>query len=144
PQRTRRHRGAFHRQAGELDHSGMSTAAAPAQLTEIAAQWRNARQLYTIYAAVVRQYRIAIEPSRELEYPVDRSEPEAIERIQQWFAEADDKIEVWQLRQVLQTTELGTEPVLRALIVRLLEKNKHSDSDRDKVDFLLAQYFFHC
>ncbi|MBI2678686.1 MAG: hypothetical protein HYX28_07870 [Candidatus Koribacter versatilis] len=122
----------------------MTTAAAPAQLTEIAAQWRSARQLYPVYAAVVRQYGIAIEPSRDLEYPVDRSEPEAIERIEKWFAEADAKIEVWQLRQVLQTSELGSEPVLRALIGRILAKEKRTEADRDKADFLLAQYFFHC
>ncbi|MDP9267471.1 MAG: hypothetical protein M3P27_03995 [Acidobacteriota bacterium] len=122
----------------------MSAAHAPARLTEIAAHWRTARKLYPIYAAVLRQYSIALEPSRELEYPADRSEPEAIERIQKWFAEADAKIEVWQLRQVLQTSELGTEPILRALITRILEKDTRTGSDRDKADFLLAQYFFHC
>ena len=122
----------------------MSTALAPAQLNEIAAQWRVARQLYPVYAAVVRMHGIALEPSRDLEYPVDRSEMEAIERVRAWFAEADSKIEVWQLRQVLQTSELGTEPALRALVTRILEKGSRTDSDRDKADFLLAQYFFHC
>jgi hypothetical protein len=122
----------------------MSTALAPAQLNEIAAHWRAARQLYPVYAAVIRQHGIALEPSRDLEYPVDRSEPEAIARIKTWFAEADAKIEVWQMRQVLQTSELGSEPALGALIARLLEKNERSESDRDKIDFLLAQYFFHC
>jgi hypothetical protein len=122
----------------------MSTALAPAQLNEIAAQWRVARQLYPVYAVVVRQHKLALEPSRDLEYPVDRSEPEALDRVRHWFAEADSKIEVWQLRQVLQTSELGSEPALRALVTRILEKEEHTESDRDKADFLLAQYFFHC
>ena len=122
----------------------MSTAFAPERLNEIAAQWRVARQLYPVYAAIVRQYGIAIEPSRDLEYPVDRSEPEALERIAKWFVDADEKIEVWQLRQVLQTSQFGTEPALHALITRVLVKEKRSGSDRDKLDFLLAQYFFHC
>jgi hypothetical protein len=122
----------------------MSTALAPAQLNEIAAQWRVARQLYPVYAAVVRTHDIALEPSRDLEYPVDRSELEAIERVRNWFDQADSKIEVWQLRQVLQTSEHGSEPALRALVTRILEKEVRTDSDRDKADFLLAQYFFHC
>ena len=122
----------------------MSTALAPAQLNEIAAQWRVARQLYPVYAAVVRMHGIALEPSRDLEYPVDRSEMEAIERVRKWFDEADSKIEVWQLRQVLQTSELGSQTALHALITRILEKDEKTDSDRDKADFLLAQYFFHC
>jgi hypothetical protein len=87
---------------------------------------------------------VQLEPSRDLEYPVDRSEPEALERVRNWFAAADAKIEVWQLRQVLQMSEVGGEPALRALIMRVMEKDRRTESDRDKLDFLLAQYFFHC
>lgn len=122
----------------------MSTATAAAQANEIAAQWRLARQIYPVYAAAIRQHGVALEPSRDLEYPVDRNEPEAIARVQEWFASADKKVEVWHLRQVLQTSEVSTEPVLRALVARFLEQEERGDSDRDKVDFLLAQYFFQC
>src|SRR3954470_13485927 len=122
----------------------MSSAPAPALQNEIAAQWRVARQLYPVYAAILRQHGIALDPSRELEYPADRSEPEAIERIKQWFNAADAKIEVWQLRQILQTSEHGTQPVLHALIARVMEKQERSSRERDKLDFLLAQYFFQC
>jgi len=122
----------------------MSTAPATAQVNEIAAQWRVARQIYPVYAAAIRQHAIAVEPSRDLEYPADRNEAEAVARVQQWFDEADKKVEVWHLRQVLQTSELGTEGALRALLTRFLEKEERTDADRDKVDFLSAQYFFQC
>lgn len=122
----------------------MSSAPAAAAENELAAQWRAARQIYPVYAATLQQHGLALEPSRDLEYPVDRNEPEALARIKQWFAAADSKIEVWQLRQILQTSEHGSEPVLRALIARFAEKEERTSRDRDKLDFLLAQYFFQC
>lgn len=122
----------------------MSTAPAQARSNEIASQWQVARQIYPVYASAIRQHGVAIEASRDLEYPVDRNDPQAIERIKQWFDEADAQVEVWQLRQVLQTSEQGSEPVLRGLIARFADKKERTSRDRDKLDFLLAQYFFQC
>ena len=56
----------------------------------------------------------------------------------------DERIQVHQLRQFLQTTTLATDAGLRDLLAHHLEKAKHSESDRDKTDFLLVQYFSHC
>lgn len=120
----------------------MSTAVEPARLTHMATQWRVARQLYAVYSAVGRQFDLGLPPSKDLEYPIDRSEPEAIERVHAWLAEADEKIQVWQLRQVLQSGKLATEQTLQRLIEHFLEKENKTGSDRDKADFLLAQFFF--
>jgi len=52
----------------------------------------------------------------------------------------DDKIQVHQLRQFLQTSSLVDPDGLIALLQHFLAK-AHSDSVRDKIDFLLVQYF---
>lgn len=72
---------------------------------------------------------------------MDRTEPEAIARVRRWFAGLDERVQVHQLRQLLQTTHLGSQENLRALIARHLEKERKTESDRDKLDFLLVQYF---
>src|SRR5260370_39779111 len=52
---------------------------------------------------------------------------------------------VHQLRHLLQMTTLNaSESGLRALIHRHLRKLKKSSVDRDKIDFLLVQYFALC
>jgi hypothetical protein len=47
------------------------------------------------------------------------------------------------LRNYCQTNQVG-EPVLRALIGRLINKEKRQETDRDKLDFLMVQYFTQC
>ncbi len=112
-----------------------------AALAELAAEWRAARRLYPLYLALIQQFDVDVPSSKELEHPMDRTEPAAIERVRRWFALVDERVPVYQLRQLLQTTHLGSEENLRALIARHLEKERKSESDRDKLDFLLVQYF---
>ncbi|HLJ86048.1 MAG TPA: hypothetical protein VKZ53_04445 [Candidatus Angelobacter sp.] len=111
---------------------------------EIAAFWRMARRLHAIYAELDETFEIGAPVCHDLEYPVDRSEPEVIERVRQWFDAVDSQVHVWQLRQLLQSTNLQTEENLRELVVRHLAKNQKTEIDRDKIDFLLVQYFAHC
>src|SRR5262249_34687267 len=81
---------------------------------------------------------------RDLEYPIDRSEPEVMDRVRLWFDQMDGHVQVWQLRQLLQSTNLQTEENLRALLRRHMDNSQNSEVDRDKIDFLLVQYFAHC
>src|SRR4029077_17118690 len=67
----------------------------------------------------------------------------SIEQTRQLFADMDAHIQVHQLRQFLQTTTLGSEDGLRTLLIHHLRKQEHTDSDRDKIDFLLVQFFSH-
>ncbi|HWZ46069.1 MAG TPA: hypothetical protein VNW97_21530, partial [Candidatus Saccharimonadales bacterium] len=113
-------------------------------LGEIAAFWRNARRLYTIYSALNRTFEIGLPLCRDLEYPIDRSEPEIVERVRTWFDDMDTRVQVWQLRQLLQSTNLQTEENLRALLRRHMDHKQNTEVDRDKIDFLLVQYFAHC
>ena len=117
---------------------------ATVNFSEIAAFWRTSRRLYTIYSELNRTFEIGLPLCTELEYPIDRSEPEVITRVRRWLAVMDDKVQTWQLRQLLQSTNLQTEENLRALICRYLDKESKTDIDRDKIDFLLVQYFAHC
>jgi hypothetical protein len=116
----------------------MTTATKP--LSEIAAQWREARQLYEVYSALLENFALGLPPCRDLESPIDKNDPQAIERVQQWFVQADDRVHVHQLRQLLQTSKLGTEENLRALVRHHISKEKKTEGDRDKIDFLLVQY----
>ena len=115
-------------------------ATATHQLTELAGQWRDARRLYLLYGALQHKFDLGVPPCAELESPINRAEPEAMERVWSWFKQMDERVHVHQLRQLLQTTGLGTEENLRGIITRHLEKENKVDADRDKVDFLLVQY----
>ncbi len=120
----------------------MTTAAS--NLAGLAEFWRVARRLHTVYAALDHTFELGTPSCLELEQNVDRSEPAVLERVCQWFESIDAQVQVWQLRQLLQSTNLQTEENLRYLIVRHLEKNEKTDADKEKIDFLLVQYFAHC
>ena len=113
-------------------------------LDQIATFWRTARRLYVIYAELDRAFELGLSPCQDLEYPSDRSDPEVIERVRNWFDQMDSRVQVWQVRQLLQSTNLQTEENLRDLISRHMCKSERTEIDRDKVDFLLVQYFAHC
>ncbi len=111
---------------------------------EVAAQWGKARRLYAVYSSMLEKFALGLPPCRDLESPIDRKEPEVLERIWKWFAQMDERIHVHQLRQLLQTSKLGTEENLRLLAQHYLDKEAKADSDRDKIDFLLVQYLASC
>jgi hypothetical protein len=96
--------------------------------------------LHPIYAALVREFVIEV-PDCPFE---PQGEPQAGEEAEAWLAQVDAAIQVHQLRQFLQTTPLATEGVLRNLLLHHLHKSEKTASDRDKVDFLMVQYFSLC
>src|ERR1051326_8372043 len=114
------------------------------KMNDVAGFWRVARRLYTVYAELDRTFELGMPTCAELEAPNDRSEPEVMERIQRWFEKIDNHVQVWQLRQLLQSTSLQNEENLRYLIVRHLSRKQKTEADKDKIDFLLVQYFAHC
>src|ERR1051326_2679158 len=103
-------------------------------LSEVAAFWRSARRLYSVYSEVDRVFEMGLPLCEDLEYPIDRSEPLVMARVRQWFDQMDEHIQVWQLRQLLQSTNFQSEENLRELILRHLHKPHKMDADRDKVD----------
>ena len=114
------------------------------QQPDLAAEWRDARLLYPLYAALAREFVIEMPSHSDLEACVDAPPQESVEQTRQLFADLDARIQVHQLRQFLQTTTLGSDEALRILLIHHLHRPEHTDSDRDKIDFLLVQFFSHC
>jgi len=116
---------------------------AASQKTKLAAEWRAACLLYPTYAALARQFVIDLPACNDLQTGVQAPPPESIEQARQWLVDVDERIQVHQLRQFLQTTTLTTQEALQTILIHHLRKEKKSASDRDKIDFLLVQFFAH-
>ncbi len=114
------------------------------QLSELAAEWRDARLLYPLYAALAREFVIDLPSHADLEAGVDAPPQDSIEQARQLFSDLDARIQVHQLRQFLQTTTISSDEALRTLLLHHLHRQEQTDSDRDKIDFLLVQFFSHC
>ena len=114
-----------------------------AQLGDLANEWRTARLLYPIYSALAREFVIDLPACADLESGLDAPPQESVEQAGQWFVDMDGRIQVHQLRQFLQTTTLVSDEALLLLLKHHLHKSERVDSDRDKLDFLLVQFFSH-
>src|SRR5438309_1462980 len=108
-------------------------------------QWQEACSVFPIYLALAKQLEIEIPLT-----PAKRNLPEKLDleifgQVHEWLDSMDQRVMVHQLRHLLQMTTLNaSEGGLRALISRHLRRNKKSNIDRDKIDFLLVQYFALC
>jgi hypothetical protein len=95
-----------------------------------------------MYCALVREFVIEVPAC-----PIDEGftlAPAPVAQADAWFQQVDALIQVHQLRQFLQSTPMASETVLRQLLVHHLRKSAKLASDRDKVDYLLVQYFSLC
>jgi hypothetical protein len=106
-------------------------------------QWPQLCSLQPIYLALVKEFVIDVPASPLID---DNQSPshEAVEQATAWLHAVDSQIQVHQLRQFLQTTPMANEATLRDLLTHHLHKEVKASSDRDKVDFLLVQYFSLC
>ncbi len=107
----------------------------------LVAEWQSAQALHPLYAALAREAVIDVPPCNELEAGTADPYPAAVQKAQEWFLAMDDRVQVHQLRHFLQTTNLVNEEGLRLLLEHHLHKANRNDADRDKVDFLLVQFF---
>jgi hypothetical protein len=106
------------------------------------AQWKEARAVFPIYLALAKQLQIDVPiPQAKRNLP-EKPTIELFTQVHEWLDSMDQQVLVHQLRQLLQMTTLNdSESGLRSLIARHLRKKKKSNVDRDKIDFMLAQYF---
>jgi hypothetical protein len=109
-----------------------------------AAEWRSVQLLYALYTTLAREFTIDLPACTELEIGGDAPEPEFLEVGRVWLLDTDKHIPVHQLRQFFQTSRLADEKALRTVLTHHLRKPEHDDSDRDKIDFLLVQFFSVC
>ena len=118
--------------------------AAPAGPADLTTAWAEARRAYPIYAALARQFEISATPYSEGEAVPEEIGPAVVERNLRWFDEMDAQVKAYQIRQLPPATLNAKEEGLRAFIQRQLSKREKTAADRDKVDFLLVQYFALC
>ena len=111
---------------------------------DLAAEWAEARLLYPIYSALAKEFVIDIPGCADLETGAHIPPQESVVQAREWLREVDGRIQVHQLRRFLQTSTLASQESLQTLLLHHLRKEKKTSIDRDKVDFLLVQYFSHC
>lgn len=112
--------------------------------TDPAALWTEATLSYPVYAALAAQFNLA-----PLHYPAGELPPsqptrDVFDRDLQWLDAIDERLLAYQLRQVPSEIFNQSEPSLRAFIQRQLRKPNKSMVDRDKIDWLITQYFALC
>ena len=115
----------------------------PSTATSLGETWPQLCALQPIYSALVKEFVIDV-PASPLIDDAQSPSQEAVEQANTWLQQVDTHIQVHQLRQFLQTTPLANEAVLRDLLTHHLHKDVKASSDRDKIDFLLVQYFSLC
>jgi hypothetical protein len=108
---------------------------------DLATQWSFARKLYPMYFELAREYAIAAKSCADLEAGVESPGKEAVQQANNWLEQLDNSIQVHQLRQFLQTNAVVTPEGVLNLLQHFLGKQAKTDLVRDKIDFLLVQYF---
>jgi hypothetical protein len=108
-------------------------------------QWAELRSVFPIYLALAKQLEIEIPFTQDKRNLPEKPTLELFKQVQSWVDSLDARVLVHQLRHLLQQTTLNaSESGLRALIQRHLRKPSKTNIDRDKIDFLLVQYFALC
>jgi hypothetical protein len=108
-------------------------------------QWTEARSVFPIYLALAKQLNFEVPFSQAKRNLPEKPETQLFDQVHEWLDSMDLRVMVHQLRHLLQMTTLNaSESGLSALIQRHLRKPKKSTIDRDKIDFLLVQYFALC
>jgi hypothetical protein len=117
--------------------AGMSSA-------ELAALWAEVRLAYPLYAALATELNLAPPPHLAGELPPVRPTRAVFDCDLSWLDKIDENLLAYQLRQVRPEILNASEESLRAFIQRQLRKPDKTTADRDKVDWLLVQYFALC
>src|ERR1700719_1935715 len=116
---------------------------APGTAETSQSRWAETVSVFPIYLALAKQLGIAI-PFAQRKLP-DTPDAELSSQVQSWLDSMDQRVLVYQLRHLLQMTTMNaSENSLKSLIERHLRKPTKSTFDRDKIDFLLVQYFALC
>ncbi len=109
------------------------------------AQWEENRSVFPIYIALAKHLQIEIPFAQNKRVLPEKAELELFTQVDTWLNAMDQQVMVHQLRHLLQMTTLNaSESGLRGLIMRHLKKSGKTLADRDKIDFLLVQYFALC
>ena len=111
---------------------------------ELAALWEEARLAYPLYVALASELGMAPSPYPADELPPARPTRSAFGRDLKWLDSIDEQLLAYQMRQLQPGVLNASEPRLRAFIQRQLRTPNKTKANRDKVDWLLVQYFALC
>ena len=100
-----------------------------------------ARRLYPIYFELAREFAIDVQANPDLEAGVETPGKEVGRTGHHWLDEMDELIQVHQLRQFLQTSSLMNQDGCAGSAAAFPGQAAKTDVIRDKIDFLLVQYF---
>jgi len=130
---------------GSAPSPGASTPVRSTEKTETPPQrWVEAQLVFPVYRAMAEQFNLSGPPcTLEDLCGQDRNE-ELLQAVRGWFDQMDRDTPVHQVRQLLQANYAAAEKNLRAFALRLLRKPSKQASDRNKVDFVIVQYFAAC
>jgi len=106
--------------------------------------WAEARFAYPLYTVLAVELGLTPLPYPHDELPPTRPTRSVFERDLKWLDAVDEHLLAYQLRQIPPEALHASEATLRAFIQRQLRKANKTTADRDKVDWLLAQYFALC
>ena len=118
----------------------MTSSQSESTMPDLAAVWSTARRLYPIYTELAREFTIDLPLCPAMD-GAGLPSSEVVEQAQQWLNAVDERLQVHQLRQFLQTSSAIEPAGLVDLVQHFLSKTNRSDGMRDKIDFLLVQYF---
>ena len=123
----------------------LNLAAPPKVDSQRQAQWEEARSVFPIYLALAKHLQLEIPFQQNKRILPEKMDQALFNQVSTWLDSMDQQVQVHQLRHLLQMTTLNaSESGLRALIMRHLRKRTKSNMDRDKIDFLMVQYFALC
>src|ERR1700731_3162241 len=123
--------------------SNLTSPSAPGTAQTSQSHWLETVSVFPIYLALAKQLGIAI-PFLQRKLP-ETPDPELSSQVLNWVDSMDQRVIVYQLRHLLQMTTMNaSESSLKSLIERHLRKSTKTTFDRDKIDFLLVQYFALC
>ena len=109
------------------------------------AKWLEDRSVFPIYLALAKKLDIEVPIPPDKRNLPEKPDLDLVDEVEAWLDEMDQRVAIHELGHLLQTTTLNaSESSLCALIHRHLKKSKKSNIDRDKIDFLLVQYFALC
>src|SRR3981081_2888827 len=123
--------------------SNLTSPSAPGTVQTSQSQWAETVSVFPISLALAKQLGIAI-PILQRKLP-ETPDPELSTQVLNWLDSMDQRVIVYQLRHLFQMSTLNaSENSLKSLIERPLRKPTKTTFDRDKIDFLLVQYFALC
>jgi hypothetical protein len=107
-------------------------------------RWVEAQLVFPLYRAMAEQFNLSGPPCTLEDLCGLNHHEELLQTVRAWFDQMDEGTPVHQVRQLLQANYAAAEKSLRAFALRLLRKSSKQAADRNKVDFVIVQYFAAC